>query len=388
LEDLHISNHPQYPQKLYILILKFATYFVMYIIAPICLYTQVIDPILIQLTRQIIYVYGIRVIVNLLIIFIMYELYKRAMSIIFSKLQFNLKKEWIDYLTFKEWKISYYKSLSLWLSVLNRFYTFFFKTLDYIVKVYTFLFYTSGLFLIAFLYFLVSAVICAAFQKRVYGFDVWNSKILLNYVDDFNMELVHLIAFFIYSLILTSFLLSIVGFLIFLLTYSIIKSLFPVKDNRVDTSDIPISFLENALWELETFDFSDDFFQKQKKKDQITQLISFALDYYIKVDDGNKNPDYTNLCYVLWSGHLSKTAKEDVLFRANGLYKKIDELCAKINIMNSEEEKNAIVHDLKIYLRVIKDRDLSKIEPIPYKIKEPNLTTNLIKAFIFLQKII
>lgn len=98
----------------------------MYIIAPICLYTQVIDPILIQLTRQIIYVYGIRVIVNLLIIFIMYELYKRAMSIIFSKLQFNLKKEWIDYLTFKEWKISYYKSLSLWLSVLNRFYTFFF----------------------------------------------------------------------------------------------------------------------------------------------------------------------------------------------------------------------------------------------------------------------
>lgn len=265
---------------------------------------------------------------------------------------------------------------------------FFFKTLDYIVKVYTFLFYTSGLFLIAFLYFLVSAVICAAFQKRVYGFDVWNSKILLNYVDDFNMELVHLIAFFIYSLILTSFLLSIVGFLIFLLTYSIIKSLFPVKDNRVDTSDIPISFLENALWELETFDFSDDFFQKQKKKDQITQLISFALDYYIKVDDGNKNPDYTNLCYVLWSGHLSKTAKEDVLFRANGLYKKIDELCAKINIMNSEEEKNAIVHDLKIYLRVIKDRDLSKIEPIPYKIKEPNLTTNLIKAFIFLQKII
>lgn len=234
----------------------------------------------------------------------------------------------------------------------------------------------------------MSAVICAAFQKRVYGFDVWNSKILLNYVDDFNMELVHLIAFFIYSLILTSFLLSIVGFLIFLLTYSIIKSLFPVKDNRVDTSDIPISFLENALWELETFDFSDDFFQKQKKKDQITQLISFALDYYIKVDDGNKNPDYTNLCYVLWSGHLSKTAKEDVLFRANGLYKKIDELCAKINIMNSEEEKNAIVHDLKIYLRVIKDRDLSKIEPIPYKIKEPNLTTNLIKAFIFLQKII
>jgi len=200
--------------------------------------------------------------------------------------------------------------------------------------------------------------------------------------------LVHLIAFFIYSLILTSFLLSIVGFLIFLLTYSIIKSLFPVKDNRVDTSDIPISFLENALWELETFDFSDDFFQKQKKKDQITQLISFALDYYIKVDDGNKNPDYTNLCYVLWSGHLSKTAKEDVLFRANGLYKKIDELCAKINIINSEEEKNAIVHDLKIYLRVIKDRDLSKIEPIPYKIKEPNLTTNLIKAFIFLQKII
>lgn len=310
------------------------------------------------------------------------------MSVIFGKLQLNLKEEWIDYLTFKGWKIKYYKHLSLWLSLLNGFCTFFSKVMNYIGDIYKFIFNVSGFFLIVFSYFLVSSVICADFQKQFFGFDVWKSKILLNYVNSFNMELANLIAFLIYSLLLTSALLLMVGFLIFILTNSIIKSLFPVTNMRVDTSDIPISFIENAIEELVIFDFSDSFLQKQNKKDQITQLISFALDYFIKVDNGNKEPDYTNLCYILWSGHLSKAVQNDVLFRANGLYKKIDELCVKINNMNSEEEKNAIVHDLKMYLKVIEDRDLSNIDPVPYKIKKSNLTALLIKASIFLQKII
>lgn len=117
-------------------------------------------------------------------------------------------------------------------------------------------------------------------------------------------------------------------------------------------------------------------------------LISFALDHYIKVDNGNKEPDYTNFCYILWSGHLSEAVRNDVLFRVNGLYMKIDELCVKINNMSNEKEKNAIVYDLQTYLQVIVDRDLSRIEKVEYKIKKPNLTAFLIKASIFLQKII
>lgn len=310
------------------------------------------------------------------------------MSIIFGKLQLNLKTEWIDYLTFKGWKIRYYKNLSLWLSVLNNSCTFFNKVMDYISNIYTFLSKASGIFLVIFNLFLISFIICAILHKKFFGFDVEKSEILFNYVNGFNMDLANLIIFFISTLLTTSFLIFFTGFFYFLLIISIIKSLFPVIDMRVDTSDIPITFIKNAIEELENFEFSDSFLQKQKKKDQITQLISFALDYYIKVDNGNKEPDYTNFCYILWSGHLSEAVRNDVLFRINGLYKKIDESCVKINNMNNEEEKTAIIHDLQIYLQMIVDRDLSQIEKVEYKIKKPNLTTFLIKASIFLQKII
>lgn len=310
------------------------------------------------------------------------------MSTIFGKLQLNLKKEWIDYLTFKGWKIRYYKNLSLWLSGLNNFCSFFSKVMNYICDIYMYLMRMARFFLVVLAYFLISSVICAKYEKQFFGFDVWKSEILIDSINSFNMELANLIAFFLYSLTLTSFLLLMVGFLFALIAISIIKSLFPVIDMRVDTSDIPLSFMGNAFEELEVFDFTDSPLQKQKRKDQITQLISFALIYFIKVDNGNKEPDYTNFCYILWSGHLSEAVQNDILFRANGLYKKIDELCIKINNMNNEEEKNAIVHELKMYLKVIKNRDLSNIDPVPYKIKKSSLTTLLIKASIFLQKII
>lgn len=119
----------------------------MYIVIPIYLYNWVIDPILLnQVSRQIIHVSEIRIIVNLSIVYIIYKLYKRAMSILFGKLQLNLKAEWIDYLTFKGWKIRYYKDLSMWLSVLNAFCTRFANVIDYVGKSYTLLFNAFSFF--------------------------------------------------------------------------------------------------------------------------------------------------------------------------------------------------------------------------------------------------
>ena len=137
---------------------------------------------------------------------------------------------------------------------------------------------------------------------------------------------------------------------------------------------------------MESFTFSDSFALKQDKKNQLTQLISYALDTFIKVDNGNKYPNYTDFCYVLWAGHLSEAAQNDVLYRTNGLYKKIDELCIKINNMNTFDDKVVIIQDLKMYLKVIEDRDLSKIEGVQYTIKKSNLTTFFIKTAVFLLK--
>jgi hypothetical protein len=161
-----------------------------------------------------------------------------------------------------------------------------------------------------------------------------------------------------------------------------------VTNGRIDTSDCPISFIKKATEELKSFNFSDNITQKQNKKNQITQLISYASNYYIKVDNKNQAIDFINFCFPLWAGHLSEAAKNDVLFRTNGLYKKIDRLCADINNMNSPEKQNKILHDLEMYLKTIEDRDLSEIDPVEYEIKKSDLTSSILKVASFLTKIL
>lgn len=356
-------------------------YIAAYIIIPICIFLWVIDPILLSpASRQVIPINEIRFLAKLFFLYINYKIYKSVVSFIFGKLQLNLKSEWINYLTFKEWKINYYKKLSFYLNSSKDFCAIFDKITDYIGDMLRYVFYGSATLSVFFIYFVVCSVVWSNYEKRLFGFDVWNSEILLNYVKGLNIELLNLIIFLIFSIMLTLFVLGLLVFLLIFIDDSIIMCLFPLKDNKIDTSDVPISFIKATINNLELFNFSDSFQQGQIKKNQTTQLISIALDSYIKVDNGNRYPHYTSFCFSLWAGHFSKAAQNDILFRTNGLYEKIDEVCAKINNMNSPDERDMIVQELKMYLKFIEDKDLSKIERVPYKIKKTNLSDFLIKG--------
>lgn len=385
MEDLPINNpKPDF----YSIILKFMLYITAYIIIPICIFSWIIDPILLSPTwRQVISINEIRLLAKLLFFYSSYKIYKSGTSFIFEKLQLNLKSEWINYLTFKGWKIKYYKRLSFYLDSLKDFCEFFEKITDYIGDMLRYMVYGSSILLVFFTYFLICSIVWSGYNKRFFGFDVWNSELLLDYVKGFNIELFSLISFLILSIMLTLFVLGIMLFLLLFIEDSIIMCLFPLKDNRIDTSDVPISFIEAAINNLICFDFSDRFQQRQIKKNQTTQLISIALDSYIKVDNGNRHPHYTNFCFPLWAGHLSKAAQNDVLFRTNGLYKKIDYVCARINNMNSPDERDMIVQELKMYLKFIEEKDLSKIERVPYKVKKTNLSNFFIKGISQVLKI-
>lgn len=383
MEDLPINNPSP---NIYTIILKFIVYIIAYIIIPICIFNWVVIPVMSypawkQITSKL-----MLILVDLLFIFIIYKLYKSIISIILGRLRLNLRSEWINYLTFKEWKIRYYKQISLYLEVSNQFSTFFFKIIDHISNIFKYGLYTSTIFLIIFIYFVGCSIIWADYHERIFGFNVWESELLINYANSFNLELFNLVAFLIFSILFTAFILCMLIFLFLFIEISIIKCVFPVENNRVDTSDVPISFIKDAINKLESFNFSDSCLHKQEMKDQTTQLISYALDFYIKVDNGNSDPYYTSFCYILWSGHLSKAAQNDVLFRTNGLYKKIDDVCAKINNMNSREDREIIVQELTMYLKFIEDRDLSKIEGVPYKMKKSSLITVLIKGAALIQK--
>ena len=351
MEYFPVNNSPFNPYSvpdLRRIILKFIVYIIAYIIIPICLYTWIIEPIILaSISKQIIPIVEIRILVKLVIVITAYKIYKWVIANIFGRLQFNLKNEWINYLTFKGLKVRYYKFMTLWLTALNEFFRFVNKISDYLDNVYMFVFKFSGVALITLLYFLVGARISAYYMKNIIEFNVLESTTLLNYLKGFNSDLAYFLMFLFSSAMIASGLLFFLGLIFCFIAILLMRCMFPVEENRIDTLDYPVTFIKNAIEELELFDFSDNALQKQSKKDKTTELISYALNFFIKVDNGNKNPDYSNFCYILWSGHLSKAAKNDVLFRTNGLYKEMDALCIKINNMKSPDERDVICAGFK-----------------------------------------
>lgn len=116
METLETNIHTP---KLYIIILKFLFYFMMYIIIPLCIFEWGLDIPLSFIFYQFTFTTETKILVIILVIIITYRLYKWIMHIIFRKLQLNLKTEWINYLTIKDWKISYYKKISSWVYSFN-----------------------------------------------------------------------------------------------------------------------------------------------------------------------------------------------------------------------------------------------------------------------------
>jgi hypothetical protein len=101
LESKEKNDHT--PQ-LHIIFLKFLVYVVMYVMIPYYLIFKAI-PKFMLLVEQIIPEFGIGIIAELLSVLMVFVVYKKVTSIISGKLQFNLKNEWIEYLTLKGRKI-------------------------------------------------------------------------------------------------------------------------------------------------------------------------------------------------------------------------------------------------------------------------------------------
>lgn len=237
-------------------------------------------------------------------------------------------------------------------------------------------------------WFLICVIFWSIYQEKLFGLSIWNSISSLNYSPGLSSELINIIFFLSISAIITA--ISLFTFIIILaLSLPIpIKCIFPTRNGKIDASDVPISFIKDAIENLETFNFSCSLPKNQDKKKQIIAQINYASEHFLKVDNSNKAFDTTNICYILIVDQFNKSVKKDILFRANGLYREIDKLCVEINNMSSPEEQNKIVHDLKMYLKVIEDRDLSKIEPVEFEIKKSDFTSFVIQTISFLNKIL
>jgi len=59
--------------------------------------------------------------------------------------------------------------------------------------------------------------------------------------------------------------------------------------------------------------------------------------------------------------------------------------------MNNPEEQSKILHELKKYLKVIEDRDLSEIDPIEFKVAYKTITDDpkspILQALSFIKRL-
>lgn len=327
----------------------------------------------------------------MLVTYVLYRLYQKITLFIFRKLQLNLKIELRNYLTHKGWKISYYKFISrnvencnILISSLETIIFYCSKALSYELLIILILFLGT-------IFILLSMSYWAYFHKLLFNFDIFKSQIFINYINHFNTSIANVFFYFFVYIIIVTFVFIISATILSNLFIFLVDCIFPLiitkKMTIKDTSDFPISFIKKAIEELEEFDFSNSFEQRQIKKNLIVELIINAIDPFIKVDHGSRFICGTNVFFSLFAWNISNTARLDVIFRTNGLYKKMDELCANINIMNKPEEQSRIVQELKKCLKAIENRDLSEFDPVEFKILEdfnpslPQLISFIIKIF-------
>lgn len=319
---------------------------------------------------------------------VVYLFYKKLLDSVFYANGISVKKEWINYLTLKKLKIRYYKKIMRYLEMLDLFSKYFLIFFDNVLEIIRRVYPVFLVVIFLFVWFLVCAGIWLPYHEKIFGLSIGKSLSSLISVPNFSLDLINVLFFFFVPFIIATFTLFILIIIITFTVFTPIRFIFPTKNGIIDASDIPISFIEDAIEKLEVFDFSCSLEKKRDKKKQIIDSISYASEHFINVNKPSQAVYSTNICYILAIDQFNKSVLKDILFRTNGLYQKIEKLCVKINNMNTPEEQNEILRDLNMYLKVIEDRDLSEIDLVEYEIKKSDLTSSVLKAAAFLYKIL
>ncbi len=323
---------------------------------------------------------AIKIIVANLILF----LFLSFILYILDKTYIDLREKLINYLTYKGWKIDFYR-LILYLKHMDK--SLFSIRYYSDSKILNRISSPDSLILLLIYSLMLFFVLCfinvSYVGEDIFGVNIIESQNLSNYIEN-NLEIFEFKIILINN-ILVSLINTIVlfwGLLIFIemTPRSIIKYLFCKETGVVDVSDLPISFIKAAIQQLEAVDFSESFDQIQGKKNQISNLINNSL-YFIKVDKEKTYVNYMNFCFLKCHGLLNKNARDDIRFRLNGLSEKMNNVLININHMNCVEDKNRITKDLETCLKVIENRDLSKIDPKEFVTGE--LTIDKVFSFFF-----
>ncbi|MCK5660827.1 MAG: hypothetical protein KAH86_05655 [Methanosarcinales archaeon] len=273
----------------------------------------------------------------------------------------NPKKEWIDYLASKGLKLYFYRFVLLCS-----------KTWNVCARYLNF---------VLVLGVLISSIVSLLYVLNLLRLNVSAISEIQALASESSLYLTLLLQI----MVIFSAITIIGGFAVFYL-------IFPINtlSNFPDTSDIPISFIQESINELNLFEFDAEEEKRQSNKKRISNLINNALEFISIEDKIWAVPQGLRYHKIIVGGINNKSSRMDLLYRVNGLYIKLNGIIINLNCMNNIESREQISVDLKKCLEMIEDKEICAIEKV--KFDETNNTFspfgNIIESLIHLIKIV
>lgn len=236
----------------------------------------------------------------------------------------------------------------------------FYNMITKILKYWNMIFLVLAIFIVI-LVILILFTLLAGFILLIINTIKYNSVNIPEFLSNISVIKYVLIvfAFSIISIYLVAFL----GIAICALVFSQNKS-----SKLFDTSDIPISYIAEAINEINSFNFSLTWEDLQQNRKKISNLVHDALEFITVEDKFFAVPLGMRYYQLFISGLKNKATKRDILSRISGLKEELDEIIIKLNCMNSVREQEEISNELKKYLKILEDRNLCEMKKkVKYK---------------------
>jgi len=134
----------------------------------------------------------------------------------------------------------------------------------------------------------------------------------------------------------------------------------------LDASGIPISFICEAIKEIDQFEFSSTWEEKQLKRNRISNLMNNALEFIAIQQKNFGIPFFLKYNQPFIKELENEFSLKEISFRINGLTKNLNEIIIDLNYVNTIEEKEKISKNLIEFLNILQNRNLQEMERVEY----------------------
>ena len=134
----------------------------------------------------------------------------------------------------------------------------------------------------------------------------------------------------------------------------------------LDASGIPISFICEAIKEIDKFEFSSSWEEKQLKRNRISNLMNNALEFIAIQQKNYGVPFFLKYNQPFIKELENELSLKEISYRINGLTKNLNEIIIDLNYVNTIEEKEKISKNLIEFLNILQNRNLQEMERVEY----------------------